>query len=137
MTAKHKLKKLLKLKAKPSKLQILSCNDDPPLNDCYIFLNIKITNIVLCLTESCTDFFLASTQFTRISMYLKCHTKKICTKHEDLPLATYVILHRILSLLISLFPSGGLTNVWHIIAIFILARTQRLFSYKRKMKKDL
>lgn len=49
-----------------------------------------------------------------------------------LPLATYVILHRMLSLLISLFPSGGLTNVWQIIAIFILARTQRLFSCKKK-----
>lgn len=43
-----------------------------------------------------------------------------------LPFATYVILHRMLSLLIFLFPSGGLTNVWQIIAIFILARTHRL-----------
>ena len=60
----------------------------------------------------------------------------------DLPLATYVILHRMLSLLISLFPSGGLTNVWQIIAIFILARTQRLFSCQKNetfvsLKSDL
>lgn len=41
-------------------------------------------------------------------------------------MATYVILHRMLSLLISLSPSGGLTRVWQIMPMLILARTHLL-----------
>lgn len=46
-------------------------------------------------------------------------------------MATYVILHKMLSLLISLSPSGGLTSVWQIIAMLILARTHLLFGYMK------
>lgn len=65
------------------------------------------------------------------------------TKHKfksqlnDSPLATYVILQRMLSLLISLSPSGGLTSVWQIMATLILARTQRLVGWGREEKKQI
>lgn len=61
------------------------------------------------------------------SFYTNTTTYAFQESSHALPFATYVILHRMLSLLIFLFPSGGLTNVWQIIAIFILARTHRLF----------
>lgn len=42
-----------------------------------------------------------------------------------------------LSLLISLSPSGGLTRVWQIMAMLILARTQRLDGWERReMRSD-
>lgn len=37
-----------------------------------------------------------------------------------------------LSLLISLLPSGGLTRVWQIMATLILARIHRLVGYRTK-----
>lgn len=53
-------------------------------------------------------------------------------KNPSLPLATYVILHRMLSRLISLSPSGGLTSVWQIMAMLILARTHLLLGWKSR-----
>lgn len=54
---------------------------------------------------------------------------------KHLPLATYVILQRMLSLLISLSPSGGLTKVWQIMATLILARTHRFVGWKKNKKR--